>query len=145
MSAASSRASVASTSASNEPECTSLGSAKPMSGDVACSPRTGPESSACPTFETWVIHPDAHREGIAKTPSPDAEGRLRLRDPSLMIWKQDESCTLMGGLPPSIFSAEASPAKTSPSPDDEPDSQEHAAASSTSSPGSLTLFSPLAG
>jgi hypothetical protein len=45
---------------------------------------------------------------------------------------------------PLIFSAEASPAKTSASPDDEPDSPANAQDSSTSSPESLTLFSPLA-
>jgi hypothetical protein len=46
------------------------------------------------------------------------------------------------GPPLLISSAEGSPAKTCPSPDDEPDSQVNDPASSTSSPASQTLFNP---
>lgn len=40
-----------------------------------------------PKFDTMVygIRSDAQREGVARTPSPDAEGRVRLRDPGLGI------------------------------------------------------------
>jgi hypothetical protein len=127
MSEASSRASVDSTSDSSELATPSLGSARPMSGAEASSPPTGPESSAARTFETWAVDRN-----------PDGKAYMhRDRTPTL-----DKGGT---GFGPLIFSAEASPAKTSASQDDEPDSQANAQDSSTSSQGSLTLFSPLGG
>lgn len=104
-----------------------------------CSEHAGPES---PSTRTYALSPEAERSGEALTPSPDAEGRMRLRPPSFGLY-EEESPTLGTGRPPSICSVEDSPAKTSASPDGEPDSStENEAASSSSSPESLRLFDP---
>lgn len=120
---ASSRASAASTSASSEPATSSLGSAKPTSGAAASSEPTGPES---PPMTTWGLS----LVGTDYAASEDLQPPLKAGNDRL---------------PPLTWSVAGSPAKTSASPDDEPDSLADAAASSTSSPESLTLFSPLAG
>jgi hypothetical protein len=102
----------------------------------------GPESRSTAMF---VISPEAKREGVAKTPSADAEGRVRLRDPSMGIREMDESWTLQAGEPPSIaltFSQAVSPAKTSALPESDEDSQATDRDSSSSSPESLSLFDP---
>jgi hypothetical protein len=90
---------------------------------------------------TYALSPEAERSGEALTPSPDAEGRMRLRPPSFGLYIE-ESPTLQSGRPPSICSVEGSPAKTSPSPDNAEDSTATAPASSTNTHGSQTLFDP---
>ncbi len=37
---------------------------------------------------SYSIRADAMREGVAKTPSPDAEGRVRLRDPGMGVYEE---------------------------------------------------------
>lgn len=136
MSAPSSQASEAWISDSPELGFDTPSSVSRTLGDEPSSQSIGPESRS---IQTWALSPEAERSGEALTPSADAEGRVRLRPPSFGLF-YEQSPTLSTVRPPSIFSAEASPAKTFPSPDDEPDSQELAAASSTSSPASLSLF-----
>jgi hypothetical protein len=49
------------------------------------------------------IHPDAvGRPGEALTPSPDAEGRVRLRDAGLGVIEDGSSYTLSTGAPPAV-------------------------------------------
>jgi site-specific DNA-cytosine methylase len=49
------------------------------------------------------IHPDAlHRSGRNTTPTADADGRVRLRDPGMGINDGDDSFTLNTGEPPSV-------------------------------------------
>ena len=125
-----SAASAASTSDSNEPECTSLGSAKPTSGDAASSPNASRASLATRTFEK------SHRGSSSET-DPDR-------------WQESELAPTLNGMdlrypsnPPLLISSAAdSRAKTSASPADEQASPaESDPASSLSSPESLTLFS----
>ena len=54
----------------------------PISGDV--SPAMGKEESGSIAV-AYPISGDALRAGDAKTPSPDAEGKVRLRDPGLGV------------------------------------------------------------
>jgi DNA (cytosine-5)-methyltransferase 1 len=49
----------------------------------------------------YSMRSDAMREGIAKTPSPDAEGRVRLRNPGLGIY-EELAPTLDTGQPHSV-------------------------------------------
>lgn len=50
-----------------------------------------------------VIHSDAiGRSGDAKTPSPDAEGKVRLRDPGLGVSDDDQSPNLTTGKPHAV-------------------------------------------
>lgn len=54
--------------------------------------------------EAVSIHPDAiGRDGVAKTPSADAEGSVRLRDAGLGINDDGASYTLSTGAPPGVF------------------------------------------
>lgn len=51
----------------------------------------------------YVFHPDAaHRDGVARQDSPDAEGRLRKRDAGSGIRSDDQTFTLNAGEPPSV-------------------------------------------
>ncbi len=134
MSDRSSRESAASTSASSEPVTSSRSSAKPMSGDAAYSPHAGLGSPASPMFGTFV------RTGI------------RRETDDIDTWTEQDHTNALVAEPLNgiqghtlISSAEVSPAKTSALPGGERDSKpESAAASSSSVPASLTLFSPMA-
>jgi hypothetical protein len=104
-----------------------------MSGAEASSPPTGPESNAARTCATFV------RTGIRRATE------------DIDTWTEQDHTNALVAEPLNgiqghtlISSVAASPAKTSASPDDEPDSPANAADSSMSSPESLTLFSPLA-
>ena len=127
MSAASSRGSVASTSDSNKQVTASSSNAKPTS--------TGVESS--PPTSTPPAPPMFAMSNGSQVAAPLTRSYA----------KQPDSSDTNGG-PPNLLisSAAVSPAKTSASPAGEPDSQaENDQASSSSTPESLTLFSPLAG
>lgn len=117
---ASSQESVASTSASSGPVCTSCSRPRPTrTGETCCDP-TGPTSPATRTWSVWQEAEWGMRE------YPNA-GTLR-------------SGRMPGAGAQLIFSAEDSPAKTSPLPDDGQDSQAPDRPSSSSSHESLTLF-----
>ena len=89
-------------------------------GDEQCSPTTGPE---CPSTRTY--------ETLAET----GAGWWTETLPMLSAHEAKNASAL-------IFSAEASPARTSLSPDNAEDSPVPDPASSSSSPGSLSLFDP---
>jgi hypothetical protein len=115
--------SAASTSASNEPDTTSSGSASPTGGDGPCSPHGSPEPPATTTFETFR----QNMEGEVFASPPVLRAKATGANQPMLL----------------ISSAEDSPARTSPSPDDEPDSTETEAPSSSSSHGSqISLFQP---
>ena len=133
MSAASSQGSADSTTDSTKPDSTTSSSANPTPTGETSSEPGGPE---CPSTTTWEAFQarniDSEANGVRSVKSyPYA--------PALMAGMSMQD---LDNMTPLIFSAEASPAKTSPSPDDAPGSQETAADSSSSSPGSLSLFDP---
>jgi DNA (cytosine-5)-methyltransferase 1 len=49
----------------------------------------------------YGLRSDAGREGSAKTPSPDAEGRVRLRDPGFNVY-EEQAPTLDAGQPHTV-------------------------------------------
>lgn len=128
----SSPASEASTSASNEPASKWSASVRPTSGAGPCSPPGSPASPAGTTYVAFMPHrtlqPDGTiLEGFAEREVCDAlHGPTGNKEPLIV----------------STSSPAASPARTCPSPDDEPASPENAAASSGSSTGSSRLFDP---
>lgn len=105
---------------STEPDSRSSPNAKPSHTDDECSPDTGPEFPTGMTFDVWENNLDGtiyrHRD---QTPP--------LKSICSRLWLTS--------------SAEDSPAKTSPSPDDEPDLPASAPDSFSSSHESQTLFS----
>ncbi len=123
MSDRSSAASADSTSDSTAPDGLTPSSANPTPTDGTSSEPGSPESPSTRTCEMW-------HENI--------DGRMyRTTDAAWALMAEPQKAE-----PFLVFSAEASPAKTSPSPDAEPDLKEAAAASSTSSPASSRLFDP---
>ena len=125
MSAHSSAASAASTSDCSEPVCASCGSARPIPGGGMCCDGTGPTRPATRTSEAWGSRTDGDERCMTR---PVREGipPLRAHDVTAV----------------SISYVEASPARTSASPADAPDSTEREAPSSSSSHESLSLFAP---
>jgi site-specific DNA-cytosine methylase len=115
------------TSDSPEPDSSTPSSASEIPTGDESSPDTGRESRSGRTFETWAIQ----------------DIRINRDQNGLGISNEGVAYTLNKTESQSIFSAEASPAKTSPSPADGEDSQAIAPASSSSSHESLTLFSPM--
>jgi hypothetical protein len=122
MSDPSSAESAASTSDSNEPDSMSSPNARKTRGDDESSRPTGPESRAPKTF------------GVSENQRAE-----------VLLTDYAHQLTCGGGKPGQgyalIFSAEDSPAKTSPSPENEPDSTVTSPACSSSSPGSQLSFS----
>ena len=113
-------------SAGSTSDCIELGFDTPSSvslilGGERCSPSTGPEFPSTRTYSTFG---EPFNLEIAEEQSPTLRIGTGLGIPTV----------------PLIFSVEASPARTSPSPDDERGSLESARASSTSSHESLSLF-----
>lgn len=123
----SSPVSAGSTSASNEPGSASSASARPTSGGAPSWPSGSPASPAGTTSAQFVS--ENQRAEVLLTPYA-------------------RQLTTGGGKPGQgypmvlISSPEASPARTCPSPDDEPASPDSEPASSGSSTGSSTLFDP---
>ncbi len=120
------------TAAYTEPDYEPPSSPSPTLGGDRCSPTGSPESLSTTTSETWVY---TENEGL---PSTDICQTLQVA-----------GANAGGGFGgrPLIFSAVASPVRTSVSPDAAQDSKpENAAPSSSSSCGSqMSLFSPAAG
>jgi len=102
-SSASSRESAASTSASSAPDSDASARSRSTAPASASSASDGPACGDGPTFEVYSIQADAQR---AKTPSPDAKGKVRLRNAGLGIQK-GISFTLNSGPPPSVMAFEA--------------------------------------
>jgi site-specific DNA-cytosine methylase len=63
----------------------------------------GPSGDETQNLVTYGIRSDATREGIAKTPSADAEGNVRLRDPGGMPIYEGMSPTLEHGAKHMVF------------------------------------------
>ena len=95
-------------------------SVRAILGAARCSPSIGPESPSTPTYKTLLGTVTHALTNEGHDASEDGTGRGT----------------------PLIFSAAASPAKTSASPDNAADSQANDPGCSTSSPGSSTLFDP---
>lgn len=108
------------TTDSTEPDSNTCSSASPTSGGEECSPTTGPECPSTRTYETLLGTVTHALSSEGADASEDGTGRGT----------------------PLVFSAAASPAKTSPSPANAEDSQATEVASSSSSPESSTLFDP---
>ena len=67
--------------------------------------KTGPLDTCGHTMAVaYGMRSDAAREGSAKTPSPDADGRVRLRDPGFNVY-QEQAPTLDASGPHSVASA----------------------------------------
>jgi hypothetical protein len=154
MSGACSQGSAASTSDSSEPDTASCSSANPTSGDETCCESDSvesPSTTMCDTLggRTGAM-PAKAETGVPAVRPPSA---ISIRLNQTQSWgdpiSYDEVETLEGsqGMKQAVLisSAEASPARTSPSPADEPDSCTKAAAptcSSSSHGSQMSLYGP---
>ena len=116
------------TTDSPEPVTDTSSSANGTPGAEKCSPHDGPERPSTRTSEMWVFERRFYERGEGGPPTllPNIKATIKKGGDSV----------------PLIFSAGASPARTSQSPDDDEDLQASEVASSSSSPGSSTLFDP---
>jgi hypothetical protein len=153
MSAHSSPASEGSTTDSTRPGSDTSSSASPTPTDGTCSEPDGPE---CPSTTTYALSENQRGELLLTDVAhqlTSGGGKPGQGYPAVFSWEGEESNTTpdeglaptlrqpsRGAHIPFIFSAEGSPARTCPSPDNDEDSQAPAAASSTSSPASPGLF-----
>lgn len=112
-----------STSDSPAPGLSTHSSASPTNGDAACSPPTGPECPSTRTYETCALDTYNQTVDVVSPTLRNANGTF-------------------GDALPVIYSQAASPAKTSPSPDNAEGSPGTDPACSSSSPASSTLFDP---
>ena len=124
MSDPSSRGSAGSTSGSSEPDGGMSSSASPTPSDEMSSEPASPESPSTKTYAIFRLSGD-------------------YADPSFVVDTMPMlTASPMSDRIPYVFSAEDSPARTCPSPDDEQGSEDPVPVFSTSSLGSPSLFDP---